>query len=257
MSTSVLFVGVDWAVDPRNRASVTLSCMDEHIAIQDIQRQVDDPQIVAFCQDPNVSVVAVDIPFGWPEGASAFVGTWSPLVPTPVPTRQQFRYRLTELTVHLHLGIWPLSVSSDRIALGARHWCDLVATHNLHDSIDVCADPKPDQAVIEVYPKATLYSFREPVHLGENELRHWKTSRVARSTILGVLLKHFDIASLDMLEDLVGTQDNDSDIADAAIAAMTALAYRGYLNGWSVMQPTVPERGAARQEGWIFYPAQP
>ena len=158
--------GLDWATEPKARALVQLEVPEGRgpLAVLDVLPRVDSRGAPQRCADPAHAVVGVDIPFGWPRAFSRFVAGWRVAGGGAAPPGpREFRCRLTDRAVKAELGKEPLSVSADRIAMGARAWVDLVAAGGLAPRIDVsgslCAE-RP--TLIEVYPGATMVALRRP-----------------------------------------------------------------------------------------------
>ncbi|HEY0468621.1 MAG TPA: DUF429 domain-containing protein, partial [Polyangiaceae bacterium] len=146
-------VGIDWATERKNRALVVIDVVDDgRCIVSHVKPMVDDDAAVQVCLDPTNAVVAVDIPFGWPSQFSEFVSKWKPTTQTVAPPASDtFRLRLTDRVVKKEVPKEPLSVSSDRIAMGARSWANMVAARELWSRIDVVGDlHKGHATLIEV-----------------------------------------------------------------------------------------------------------
>lgn len=69
--------------------------------------------------------VGIDAPFGWPEAMVDAVHAYATTGQWPAPSKPEFRYLLTDRFAHDHVlteteqKLWPLSPSTDRIALTA------------------------------------------------------------------------------------------------------------------------------------------
>jgi predicted nuclease with RNAse H fold len=198
--------------------------------------------------------MGIDAPFGWPEEMVlaihdyATTGRWSGV------DREAFRFRRTDRfvneTVLAETGkrLWPLSVSSDRLALTA--W----RTAQLRERAFVGSGLRFDRAgsdrVIEVYPAAALL-------LWGLERRSYKTSRDpdrreeegdARAELLaaiGELAPWLDWAD--------GTWEACVRSDDALDAVLAALIARAAALGLTAL-PQNGDLEKARSEGWIHLP---
>jgi predicted nuclease with RNAse H fold len=260
--------GIDWATEPKNRAMVVINYRDDNLVVERIVSPLDDLSVQEACTSQEYVVVAVDIPFGWPSEFAGFVQEWSPIQPCceEVPQSLPFRYRQTELVVNGTLNKWPLSVSSDRIALGARLWCHLMMTGGLIERVDVLGNVHEDTpTIIEVYPAATLWAFRQHNLTDEDHIKRYKKSIAIRKQLVQSLKRAFQIGMGQGVDEtqIVSprvrkngeTREDDSDKTDAFICALTALVYAGRISEWAVRTPqTDQESQAAKAEGWIFFP---
>lgn len=168
------------------------------------------------------------------------------------------------------VSIWPLSVSSDRIAVCAWRCADLLTEYAaktgwkldrigvpLSTGMDGPPDaPRPTglvarSGVVEVYPAAALA-------LWGFEFKGYKrnagiSAALARDKRVGILAKleraagAWLILSDDVREACI---DND-DAFDAFIASLVACAAATD----NTLRPLVEQRGAAQREGWIHLPS--
>ena len=118
--------------------------------------------------------------------------------------------------------------------------------------------------IVEVYPAASLAAFNKGV--GGNRKFLTKTKE-NRHKLLQVLAEHFGIHDpQNLLKGLRGSNDADSHLTDAFLAALTGLVYfetvagvrKGLTPGsgdtWTVRCPKEEEKKLAAIEGWIFFP---
>ena len=252
--SGICVAGIDWSTDLKNRALVTLR-VGEGIAVQRVESPLRDERVVEVCKNKLLSVVAVDVPFGWPVEFSNFVSGWLPQVPEEVPPSENFRFRTTERRVQRELGKTPLSVSSNFISLSARAWADIVYREGLGGRIDVGQydNISSNPGVIEVYPAATLTSLAQR---NGGEFDGYKKNKEKRSKLLNTILRQFKIECDNQFKArLAGNGEEDDDKTDAFLAALTALMYLGKVKGWTVRKPSgEEERNVALKEGWIFFP---
>ena len=124
----------------------------------------------------TAAVVGIDVPFGWPITFERFLrGDPNPLdelgasagdppVPGDPDWRRLLQFRRTELLVRQHpdFGIWPMSVTSNKIAVTAMRASVLLAKleqEERHPDRDGSGD------IVEVYPAAALKKWG-PLHKG-------------------------------------------------------------------------------------------
>ncbi len=252
---NVLVVGVDWATESKKRAAVELATQSGVLSLVKVLQPFSDADAGTTLKDPGVNVVAIDTPFGWPKDFSRFVSAWSASTGgPPPPTSARFSLRTTDLVVKQETGKQPLSVSADRIGLCARSWVNVVTAEKVATRIDVGQPPTPERPVVEVYPGASLKVFAKYSNSTVDEVA-FKKKRAIREAALKGLFSMFGVQDPNQLtKKLIGVGEEDSDAADAFLAALTALAYLGQLPGWSVRRPVSHELALAETEGWIFFP---
>jgi predicted nuclease with RNAse H fold len=218
----------------------------------------------------------IDAPFGWPDdfvdavsGYSAS-GQW-PKATTPTRMRHRETDRFVHEVVEEQVGVklWPLSVSSDRIAVCAWRCARLLRLHAqdngwTFDRVGVPLtsgmDGPPDQqrgsamvaprGVVEVYPAAALalwgLTHKGYKHGGGNLM----AERNRRREIVGGLEAQAGgwlVISADVRDACVAN-DDCLDALVASLVACAAATDRTY-------KPTVVQRGEAQREGWIHLPS--
>lgn len=254
--------GIDWATEKKNRALVILEVTaDGPVSVQEVRPSLADEDALKVCEDERHSVVAIDIPFGWPSRFSRFVSAWSPTVASGEPSSSdEFRFRCTDRVVKAEVPKEPLSVSADRIAMGARAWAVLLAKHALWSHVDVEGKPSVrSPVVIEVYPGASAVVLGKGRPILADEESYKNDAAVRRSLVQHVA--SLVNVSLGRFTDDIVSQGKDSDETDAFLAAVTGLIYGADRLGfptqtaWKVRCPVNDgEIEAARTEGWIFFP---
>jgi hypothetical protein len=272
--TADTFVGIDWATDAKNRALVRLQIQgsDSQITLTELERPLDNAIAIKACKESSDCVVGVDIPFGWPHAFGDFVSKWTPTGTAAPPSSNDFRYRHTDLVVQRELQKWPLSVSADRIALGARSWIGASHGQSLQSQVDVLGEwPEASLTprIIEVYPIATLKAFarRHP----DFQIAGYKTDESVRGELWDAIINTFRVRltpNIDRVK-IIGA-GAESDPMDAFIAAITGIIYaasfrkslssqlsRSRISEWRIRCPESDEEKArAKIEGWIFFPVQ-
>lgn len=267
-------VGLDWAVQSKNRAAVCVErSHNAAIAVTSVTTPVSNEDAARLCISTENDVVAVDIPFAWPHTFADFVGSWTPqnVHRTTPPDSQPFRFRTTDHFVYQKTRKWPLSISSNLFALGARQWAAVVCMADLGSRIVVTRDDaaslKP--AVIEVYPGATLRVFENLPELavfsrstrvierGDEAVEaefSYKSDPQTRRSLIRSLAKAFRLEFDERTKEALVSIGKKDHAADALLAAITGLIFLGALADWTVVNPTDGQREDARREGWIFFP---
>jgi predicted nuclease with RNAse H fold len=213
-----------------------------------------DPELLDLMAAADA--VGIDSPFGWPEfvtehlGEYARTGAW-PLRPEDADAREwilRLRFRETDRAVHRQVGIWPLSVSSDLIAVCA--WRCAALLHQHAQAAGVPLDRTGERTrVFEVYPAAALAAWGLPFR-GYKATGPAKgaAARERREAIVAGLTEPAPWVGQPAVADaLVGSHD----LLDAFVSALVA---RAAAMGSTVGPQTDEERRLAPTEGWIHVP---
>ncbi|MGE0708618.1 MAG: DUF429 domain-containing protein [Planctomycetota bacterium] len=251
MAEPLRSTGLDWATEPKNRALVVVEATPgAGVRIVEVcSAKLDEAEIVRRANDAACGVLAVDIPFGWPQDFSSFVSAWSPSQGAKaLPSLDAFRYRYTDLEVRRHYKKSPLSVAADRIALGARKWAEIVQGQTWGPRVDVIGGRRgPPAPIVEVYPAASVLAFGESV-------AGYKNDEVVRERLVDALCRRLNVQVSRADRAALVSAGKDSDRTDAFVAALTGLAYLGALEGWEVRLPPAEKKSQVEKEGWIFVP---
>jgi len=268
-------VGVDWAANPVDRAAVVLNIRDDgSIVIVQVTTPLDNQCAIDFCKSGQNDVVAVDTPFAWPREFRDFVSAWTPscgAVAKP-PESRRFRYRLTDRFVHDKTNKWPLSVSTNLFALGARAWASIVHANHLYKQVAVCRETLANTTrphIVEVYPGATLRAFEnyEPLNISGTSTRiskqgddateenySYKTDEITRRALVEAVIDVFQIqAEGSVIDQIVATGKKDH-ATDGLLAAVSGLILLDLVDGWGTWYPDTDQIEDAKAEGWIFFP---
>lgn len=182
----------------------------------------------------EADVIGIDAPFGWPEDFVAAVTNWTADAWSS-DSRDRFQFRETDRAVRKRLKRWPLSVSTDRIALPAMRAMALLRRHDV-------TDRSGDGRFFEVYPAGSLFCWNL-------RCRGYKKIDAEcagfRQEILGEL--RTKLSWLDVPESYA----DSSDTLDALIASLTV---RAAAQGATV-KPSSTQITFARREGWIHLPS--
>ena len=224
----MITLGIDLSSSREGTAACVIEWGKSRVIVREPQLRCDDDRLDHLIDDADV--VGIDAPFGWPKAFVDAVAGWSEIEWSP-EKRTQLQFRATDLFVREILGIWPLSVSTDRIALPAMRVNALLTRYGVEDR-------SGDGEFYEVYPAATLKSWGLP-YRGYKLLD--PNCRSLRLNIVRELCEK--LAFLDVPSTYAAT----SDALDALIACLTArLAFQ---------KATFDPQGEhARSEGWIHFP---
>jgi predicted nuclease with RNAse H fold len=186
--------------------------------------------------------VGIDAPFGWPEAVVRALpqfaegGTW------PEADRDALRFRETDRFVHEKSGIWPLSVSSDRIAVPAWRCARLLASR------PGTVDRLGGDRVAEVYPGAALklWGFERRGYKTSGDRVRQERQRAARRLLVAEIERR-GARWLDLAAAREACIESDHAL-DAVLASLLARAVARGLT-WPP-----PEGDVVRREGWIHLP---
>ena len=208
---------------------------DAIASVRELLVWVDDETAVTLARDADV--VAIDAPLGWPVAFGAAIAAHQRREAWPVSSVRELSYRRTDLFVRDAAGLWPLSVSTDRIGIVAFRAARLLAL--LRPGAAATRDGS--SGIIEVYPAAALRRWGLP-------FRQYKGAdgMPVRRSIVDGLLAIAPIAFAGFHEALLASDD----ALDALVAALVGIAKHEEL-----VEP-LPEDAveAAGIEGWIWLP---
>ncbi|MDQ3515110.1 MAG: DUF429 domain-containing protein [Chloroflexota bacterium] len=200
---------------------------------------LDDAAVLAMAA--SCDGVGIDAPFGWPEPFIRLMADQAAGRPETSPwdtvRRDAPRFRQTDFVVRGVLGRWPLSVSSDLIAITAMRCAGLLASLGVGDRSGA-------GRVVEVYPAVALQRWSLPSS-GYKGL-------AGRATALPNLFRALLAACpwLDVPEPVARTCAASDHAFDALVCALVA---RAVAIG-ATERPGDSEREHARVEGWIAIP---
>jgi hypothetical protein len=116
-------VGVDLSVAEKGTAAAAVEWEESRARVGEPSLGLGDAALLERLA--AAEWVGIDAPFGWPEAMVAALHSYATSGRWPAPAKPEFRYRRTDLFVHDHVlaetgqKLWPLSPSTDRIALTA------------------------------------------------------------------------------------------------------------------------------------------
>lgn len=160
-------LGIDLSSQPAKTAACVIDWDDGGATISDLRLKLTDGDILNLASqlelgtsdDGGGGAIGIDAPFGWPlpfvELISRSPTAGEPIQPWSPKWSMELRYRLTDLRVIEDLGLFPLAVAADKIALPALRCAGLLAALGVVDRSGV-------DGVFEVYPAAALKAWSLP-----------------------------------------------------------------------------------------------
>ena len=238
----MLTLGVDLAADPKKTGICWIRWERGRAEVVDASLGADDEALLAAF--PKADKVGIDVPFGWPDAFVHAVGAHRDGGEWPTTTRRQLRYRETDRYTHAHVGLPPLSVSTDRIGVAAFRAAALLSElARRGDGVDRSGIGQ----LAEVYPAAALKIWGQRFRGYKDKRRKGQNHEVR----IGMIRDLEGLAPWLSLSEGVREACIDSDdVLDALIASLTA---RAAAVGWCEPIPD-DSRDAARCEGWIQLP---
>lgn len=227
-------LGVDLASQPASTAIAVLTWAPAAATVEVLELGATDERIIAVAMDSQV--VGIDAPFGWPIPFTGFLSDNAELGAWTDAYRDRLRFRRTDFAVRAVLGRWPLSVSSELIAVPA------MRCQRLLRCLDV-EDRSGDGRVFEVYPALGLHRWGLP-----SSAYKGTKGRAARASLWEALRDRAPWLGVSSQQGEL-MRGND-DALDAVLAAMIA---RAAMLG-AVEPIPAQDRAAARAEGWIVIP---
>lgn len=230
-------LGIDLASADDRTGAVAVEWTDSGGLVVEVAQPASDDLIEQLAS--TSSAIAIDAPLGWPIAFTDALSATRARRPWPAATAHELRYRRTDRVLAAE-GIWPLSVSTDRIGIVA------FRAQRLLPRLGRGAHPSRDgrDGIFEVYPAAALrrwsqqsraYKRVDPAHLANREL------------IFEWLIAQFRLSDCGNRDRLVSS----ADLLDAMICAV--LAHEATENR---TEPVPDEdRETAREEGWIHLPS--
>jgi predicted nuclease with RNAse H fold len=232
-------LGIDLASDAANTAFCVVQWGAGTAELRALGVGANDDRLLEMHRQADVT--GIDCPFGWPTAFLAFLcsvsrPTGEALAPWTEAQRDDLRFRATDRRVHGMTGRWPLSVSSDLVAVAALRCQGLLARMGV-------TDRSGDGRVYEVYPAAALKQWGFP-STGYKKAK----GNPIREKLVGNLLDKAGWlrAGDDQRQTLVASDD----ALDALIASLNARAAKLGLT----LSPEPDEHRDAGREGWIAIP---
>jgi predicted nuclease with RNAse H fold len=226
-------------VDLASKAESTAICLIEWgraaATVEDVMLGVDDDEILRA--HGSADATGIDSPFGWPDPFRSLLAGQDPPLAWTTGVRDELRFRRTDHRVRQEIGRWPLSVSSDLIAVPAMR-CHLLLRRMGVESRG------GEGCVFEVYPAGSLAMWG---FTSRGYKRSGGTSGLGK--LLGDVRARLPWLSIGRPADealLRGSHD----AFDAFVASLTArAAFLGL-----TLTPSPEQTEIARREGWIALP---
>jgi predicted nuclease with RNAse H fold len=238
-------LGIDLAAEPPDTAACEITWLADSARGRLYTDRLDDDRLLALIE--SADKVGIDCPFGWPQpfvdavASHANAAGWPGRGQLGMSHRRSLRYRLTDEVVHQQVGIWPLSVSTDRIGVTAMRCAALL------DALAAAGHPVDRVGggrVVEVYPAAALKHWGLP----HNRYKK-KEGAIVRGQALDKLLVTLSALILD--EDALDRCRHSDDAFDALVCALVA---RAAALGLTTLPGPGNQTERARVEGWIHLP---
>ena len=232
----MITAGIDLASQADRTAACVIEWRDGRAGVVELREGVDDDLIVSLVRRSDWT--GIDVPLGWPDGFIAAVSAHHAATGWAGGELAQLRMRATDQWVHKRTGRWPLSVSTDRIAVPALRAARVLS------QLPEARDRGGGGPVVEVYPAAALsiWGF---------ESRRYK--RIAGSAARSALVSSFRAATegwLALGEEHWQRCAASDDAFDAVVAALITRAAALRL----VDPCPAGLRTVASREGWIALP---
>jgi predicted nuclease with RNAse H fold len=232
----MLTLGIDLAAQPENTAACVIHWQDGSAEVSQVVCDLDDGTIIEFLQ--GMDRAGIDVPLGWPVDFVHAISEHHGLKRWPTKDRLKLRYRETDLFIHDTTGLWPLSVSTDRIGVTAMRAAALPFSEA--ESEDRSGNGK----IVEVYPAAALCRWGF-------DSRGYKGIKGRESRLK--LVESFLQQTMSWLRVSAAQRsacEERDDVFDALIASLVARA-----RAIELTEPIPPRiREVARIEGWIALP---
>ncbi len=240
----MLTIGIDLASQAKLTAVCWIRWQSLRADVYRVECGADDDALVAAIAAADK--VGIDVPFGWPIDFVAGIadyahsGMWPTSLPQPSTAPKRLQFRETDRFVHQKTARWPLSVSSDRIAIPAMRAAALFA--RLGQKGEVVRRDGSGK-VVEVYPAAALRVWGFSADGYKRRENQDARCRLLESIASRVTWLALSAATLESCR-------NSDDAFDALVAALVARA------AWANLCESVPDdkHEQIAREGWIAVP---
>ena len=229
-------VGIDLAAQPKYTAACVV-VWEEVVTVSAPRTGLTDDDLLRYIAQGDMT--GIDVPLGWPQRFTAAIATHAARGRWPdEPIDEQITRRATDRFVRATVGMQPLSVATDRIAIPAMRAARVLSR------LERPVERDGRDRIVEVYPAASLKTWGF-VHRG------YKGREGAG--IRAALVDHFIEATaawVAISAEARSAMVRDDNAFDALVAALTARAWMGGL-----ARPIPDElQAAAATEGWIALP---
>jgi predicted nuclease with RNAse H fold len=221
-----LTLGIDLSSMPKDTSACLLEWHGQSARVVTIENHCTDDSLDAL--HAEAAATGIDAPLGWPLAFRGAVQSWQ-LDQWSPGIRDDLCYRETDIFVRRHLGILPLSVSTDRIALPAMRAMAFLRRHGIKDR-------SGGEGVYEVYPAGALKAWG----LAYRGYKKDPAGLPVRKRLLDRILAGIPVKGAGKCLD----SGHAFDALIAAIVTREASAGRTY----------GPPSENSRSEGWIHLP---
>ena len=237
----MLIAGLDLAAESKGTALAVLDWSQNRVGLEHLQLGVTDGAVIEIA--PALTKLGIDCALGWPADFAEFIKTFaSPSLSGQtfdggIDWRRQLAYRATDREVHRITGRWPLSVSTDRLAMTALRCAGLLTRlQAAGEQVDRSGRGK----VVEIYPAASM-------RLWGLAIAGYRKSPEIRRQLLGQICA---AAAWLVLGDSEPLMIESCDAFDAVVAALAA---GSAALGQSTAAPA-SSLEMAKIEGWVALP---
>ena len=232
-------LGVDLASQPQRTATCLIRWDRGSACVETLSLGATDAELHELFG--RADKIGIDAPFGWPAPFSRAVAEYQSETVWPSTGVPQLRFRRTDEFVRETLGRWPLSVSSDLIAVPAMRAVRLLAEVA---ATGEAIDRSGGGCFVEVYPAAALHVWGFP----SRGYKRTKGAAVRARLVSDLAERTADWLTLSE-EDWDRCTASD-DVLDALAAALVA---RAAALGHCEPIPS-GDHELAQEEGWIALP---
>lgn len=235
----MITLGVDLAAQPERTATCRICWDGKSAVVASLSMGATNRDL--HCMFRRADKIGIDAPFGWPACfvRAIYLNSTSTVWPTVDVSR--LRFRKTDQVVKERLRRWPLSVSSDLIAVPAMRAARLLAETAATGEV---IDRSGGGRFVETYPAAALSMWRFPSQRYKGtkgtEVRAQIIRELARKTSSWLTLTEEDLSQCRASDDML----------DALVAALVA---RAAAIGCCEPIPD-DDLDLAAEEGWIALP---
>lgn len=251
---SVLTLGIDLAAQNKKTVACLIEWRDQRAVVRELvsSAALDDGvdwmvELVHPSDGPAPDAVGIDAPFGWPVAMLEAVSAWSVRERWPSPPKRDFRFRATDVAVWRETQRWPLSVSTDLIAITTLRCVALLDVIAQRRGLTGGLSRTGSDGVFEIYPGAALTQWGL-------KRAGYKSDPAARTELVAELERACTAGpSGSSWLDLGATRERAIASDDALDAVLASLSARAAAIGETV-QPSALEATLGEIEGWIHLP---
>jgi len=231
-------LGIDLAAEPTRTAACLIEWHPGQAVVQDLLTGCDDQKLLMMIGEADR--VGIAAPFGWPDAFINAITLHHSFGRWPGPDRKSLRFRASDRFVTDLTGLWPLSVSTDRIGVTAMR-CAYLLDQLKQGGVPV--DRSGVGKIMEVYPAAAL-------KIWDFDPRRYKQT-VGRENLLLLVKSLVDGRPWLTLPEKTRRRCEESD--DAFDALIASFVTRAVAVGRTHM-PAPEQVEQVTREGWIHMP---